>query len=71
MEEAEGMLSANLTVVSRALALIPITPQTERLCYEFRGTCGGEEYIVYISVETGEEEQIFRIINTEDGELVM
>ena len=71
MEEAESMLSTNLTVEDRALALIPITPQTERLCYEFKGTCGEEEYIVYISAQTGEEEQIFRIINTEDGQLVM
>ena len=71
MEEAEGMLSENLTVKDRALAFIPITPQTERLCYEFKGTCGEEEYIVYINAETGEEEQIFRIINTEDGQLVM
>lgn len=71
MEEAESMLSANLTVEDRALALIPVTPQTERLCYEFKGTCGEEEYIVYISTETGEEEQIFRIINTEDGQLVL
>ena len=46
MEEAESMLSTNLTVEDRALALIPITPQTERLCYEFKGTCGEEEYIV-------------------------
>lgn len=71
MEEAESMLSTNLTVEDRALALIPVTPQTERLCYEFKGTCGEEEYIVYISTETGEEEQIFRIINTEDGQLVL
>lgn len=71
MEEAESMVSTNLTVEDRALALIPITPQTERLCYEFKGTCGEEEYIVYISTETGEEEQIFRIINTEDGQLVL
>ncbi len=71
MAEAESMLSANLTVADRALALIPVTPETERLCYEFKGTCGEEEYIVYINVENGEEEQIFRIVNTEDGQLVI
>ena len=71
MEEAESALSINLAVQDRALAYIPITPQTERLCYEFKGTCGEDEYIVYINVETGEEEQIFRIINTEDGQLVI
>ncbi|MBE5784739.1 MAG: germination protein YpeB [Clostridiales bacterium] len=71
MAEAESMLSSNLKVLSRELALIPITPQTEKLCYEFKGTCGEEEYIVYINVENGEEEQIFRILNNEDGELVV
>ncbi len=71
MAEAESMLSSNLKVLSRELALIPITPQTEKLCYEFKGTCGEEEYIVYINVENGEEEQIFRILNNEDGQLVV
>lgn len=69
--EAESMLSSNLKVLSRELALIPVTPQTEKLCYEFKGTCGEEEYIVYINVENGEEEQIFRILNNEDGQLVV
>lgn len=32
---------------------------------------GHDSYIVYIGVETGEEEQIFRIIDSEDGQLVI
>ena len=71
MKGNEAIAEAAIQAGCRHYFGYPITPQTERLCYEFRGTCGGEEYIVYISVETGEEEQIFRIINTEDGELVM
>ena len=71
VEEAQGYVSTNLTVQSTALALIPITPQTERLCYEFKGVYGDNEYIVYINAQTGEEEQIFQIIKTENGQLVM
>lgn len=71
MAEAEGYLASSLKVAGRQLALIPITPETERLCYEFKCTSGNDSYIVYIGVETGEEEQIFRIIDSEDGQLVI
>ena len=71
MAEAEGYLASSLKVMERQLALIPITPETERLCYEFKCTSGNNSYIVYIGVETGEEEQIFRIIDSEDGQLVI
>ena len=71
MAEAEGYLASSLKVMERQLALIPITPETERLCYEFKCTSGNDSYIVYIGVETGEEEQIFRIIDSEDGQLVI
>ena len=70
-EEAEAKVSVNLEIESRELALIPITIETERLCYEFKCTSGNDSYIVYIGVETGEEEQIFRIIDSEDGQLVI
>ena len=71
-EEAEAKVSVNLDIQSRELALIPITPTTERLCYEFKGTCReGDAYIVYIDAETGDEQQIFAIINTENGQLTL
>ncbi len=70
-EEAEAKVSVNLDIQSRELALIPVTPTTERLCYEFKGTCNGDEYIIYIDAETGAEQQIFVIINTENGQLTL
>ncbi len=68
-EEAEASVSMNLEIESRELALIPVTTETERLCYEFKGRCGQDEYIVYINAQTGAQEQIFVIINTENGQL--
>lgn len=70
-EEARQYLTDRLEVASVELALIPITPTTERLCYEFKGTVGQDSYIVYINANTGDEEEIFMIIDSEDGQLVI
>lgn len=71
MAQAEALLADGLTVQDRALALIPVTAQSERLCYEFKCTRGEETYILYLNVEDGSEEQIFRVIDDENGQLVL
>jgi len=48
-----------------------VTPETEKLCYEFKGEYEGLSYIVYINAETLYEEQIFKIIDSENGQLVI
>lgn len=53
------------------LALIPKTALTEVLCFEYKGTCMGASFIVYINARTGAEEDIFEIIDSEDGQLVV
>ncbi len=70
-EEAEARVSVGLDIESVRLALIPLTPQTETLCYEFTGKCSGDTYIVYIDAQTGAEQQIFVVISDENGELTM
>ena len=69
--EAKMLVSENLKVEQVRLALIPTSPEKEALCYEFKGKYAGDAYIVYINAVTGEEQQIFRIIDTEDGQLVI
>lgn len=71
MAEAESLLSGRLNVESRAMALIPLTPETEALCYEFKCRLGGEAYILYINAQTGDEEQVFQILDSENGTLVL
>ena len=70
-EEAGAYVSGELQVEHTDLALIPLTQQTEVLCYEFKATKDGTFYIVYINALTGEEEQIFEVINSEEGDLVV
>ena len=71
IEEAETKVSPKLEIKSREIALIPITPETEKLCYEFKCTMGNDSYIIYINAEDGDEEQVFRIIDSEDGTLTI
>ena len=70
-EQAGAYVSGGLQVEHTDLALIPLTQQTEVLCYEFKATENGTFYIVYINALTGEEEQIFQVINSEEGDLVV
>ena len=65
------MVSKNLSVESIKLAYIPLTIQTERLCYEFKGKCGEQSYIIYIDAVSGEECEIFKIIDSDQGQLVI
>lgn len=66
-ERAAKRLSSNLEIEKTALALIPLPDQTERLCHEFTGSFAGAEYVIYLDARTGDEVQIFRIINDENG----
>ena len=70
-DEAAQLVSEALTMQSVRLALIPKTAATEVLCYEFKGVCREAAFIVYINAATGAEEDIFEIIDAEDGQLVV
>ena len=70
-KQAADYVSGSLQVEQTSLALIPLTQQTEVLCYEFKAAMDGTFYIVYINALTGEEEQIFEVINSEEGDLVV
>lgn len=70
-KQAAEYVSDSLRIEHTDLALIPLTQQTEVLCYEFKATRDGTFYIVYINALTGEEEQIFEVINSQEGDLVV
>lgn len=70
-EEAQKNVSPFLTVESGGLALIPTPGLNEVLTYEFH--CTGENndrVLVYINADTGYEEQIFIIVENDQGILV-
>lgn len=68
--EAQSNINGNIDVRSSRLALIPFDGG-ERLCYEFFGSMGGDEYYVYVDAQTGEEIEVLTIVGTAQGKALM
>ena len=71
VDEAKSSLNQNLQIESEGLAMIPTEWKTEILCYEFKGKVDDREFLVYINVENGREEDILIITDTPNGTLAM
>lgn len=67
--EAKKKISQRLEIERVKLAIIPMPGNKEQLCYEFKGKYNKNDYFVYINAETGNEENILRIIKDEEGTL--
>lgn len=71
-EEAARNLSPLLTVESTRLALIPTPGKNEILCHEFKTvTPEGRHVLVYVNAQTGEEEKILLLLETDSGTLTV
>lgn len=71
IDEARAKINKNLEILSEGIAVIPTDFKTELTVYEFKGKVKDNEFIVYVNIETGEEEKIFMIINTPNGVLTI
>lgn len=71
VEDAERKISPNIEVESARLAIIPVTNSKERLAYEFYGKGDDGAFYIYIDAQTGKELKIFKVISTDDGELLL
>lgn len=71
VEKAEKKLSVNLKVKASRLAYIPLESGSEKLAYEFWGEADDGEYYVYVDAKTGRELQIFKVVSTDEGTLLL
>ncbi len=74
ISEADGraVVSDRLTIQSENLALIPTSGENEVLCREYVCTDGqGSRLIVYVNAQTGQEENIYFLIEDENGILTI
>ena len=69
MEQAKAKLNADAEITNQRLAIIPTEWSTEIFCYEFQGKIDDIQFLSYINVETGEEEDTLVITNTGNGTL--
>lgn len=70
-KEAAKKISPSLTVLGTRLAYIPKSANTECLAYEFKAEMNGERYYVYIDAVTGRQAEMFRVIDTDDGTMLL
>ncbi len=67
---AVDRLGDDFEVTDTNFAVIPVG-NDEKTCYEFRGMCNGEEFFVYIDMETKEEVEILKILKDKEGYTVL
>lgn len=70
-EGAIEKINKKLNIMAVNLAIIPTEFQTELTCWEIKGMLENREFLVYINVETGKEEDILVILNSSEGTLTM
>lgn len=70
-EQAVKNLSQNLNVENVRLCVIPKGNGKEKLCYEILGTYNDSTYYVYIDANTAKESQIFKVVKTTEGNMLV
>lgn len=65
LEQAKTSLNGNFQVQGHTLALIKNDIDREVLCYQFTGRVNGSMYRIYINGDTGEEEKVEQLKQTD------
>ena len=71
VQQAQEKVSSTIIIDTARLSIVPIGNSSERLAYEFSGENNGDTYYVYIDAETGAQLQMFKVINSNNGTLLM
>lgn len=70
-KEAEAKVSNQFTIVQSRLVLSPLDYNREVVCYEVEATKDENTYYFYFNVADGGEENILKVIKTDNGNLLM
>lgn len=65
--DALAKIDSEFEVKNQRLALSPLDWNREVLCYEFECSKMGATYYIYINAQTGAEENILKVIETDSG----
>lgn len=71
LEVARKVLNPNIKINEEGLAIIPTESKNEVLTYEFKGKINDKDFIIYVNANTGAEENVLLIVNTEGGTLTI
>ena len=70
-EAAREKAGAHLSVDTVSMAYIPLESKREVYCYELKGTLGKNNFLIYINAESGQEEKIMMLLESEKGILTI
>ena len=69
--QAAERVSRNIEIATIRLAVVPVGRTTEKLCYEFSGQYDGSTYYVYIDAVNGRQVEMFKVIESTEGRLLI
>ena len=70
-DAASENVSDKIEIETSRLVLVPIGNSSEKLCYEFMGNYDGSTYYVYIDAVSGRQVEMFKVIESTEGTLLM
>ena len=70
-EQAQKQVTPELDVQKTTLCIIPNEYVGETLAYEMQATKNGMQFYAYVDAQTGELIRIMRVVETDDGNLLM
>lgn len=68
---AREKISSDFKIQKERLVLAPLEYNREVLCYEFECSKDGATYYFYFNAENGKEENILKVVETDNGNLLM
>ena len=70
-KEVRASVSSKIDIKTSRLAVIPTSGGGEVTAYEFMGIFDGSTYYVYIDADNGGEAEVFRVVGSNQGNLLM
>jgi germination protein YpeB len=70
-EKAKSKVNRHVKIVSSSLALIPSDGGTEHFCWQLEGKIEDRRCLIYVNTQTGAEERLFILIESETGTLAV
>lgn len=70
-DQAKAKINPNVTIKSATPAIIPREDGGETFCWQIEGQLGERRCLIYVNTQTGGEEKIFLLIESETGTLAV